>query len=94
MKANQIFKATELAKQFPVLAPSIDNRDFIHVTMIHDVVAERFALISYIWDTREVTQTSRIEHSTDEYDALVHISNSFRMSISGLNHILADDNLT
>lgn len=94
MKSNQIFKADALAQEFPVLAPCIDIMPYAHVAMVNDVQAERYVLISYIWDTREVTQTCCIEHSTDEYDALVRISNCFRMSISGLSHILADDNLT
>lgn len=94
MKSKQIFKASELAKQFPVLAPCVDHRDFIHVAMVDDVNAERYVLISYIWDTREVTQTCCIEHGCDEYDAMAGISSAFRMSISGLDHILADDNLT
>lgn len=75
MKAKQIFKASELVKQFSILASSVDHEDWHHVVAVHDIQADRIVLLSYIWDTREITHAVTLSLGTDEYEAVLQLLN-------------------
>ena len=54
------FKASEVIKNLPCVAPCIEHEDYIHFVMTYNDNCCYF--ISYIWDTREIVRIS--EHLT------------------------------
>lgn len=89
MKANNIFKATELIKYVPSVVTAIDTEDWHHVCIIEDPVKEAYFILSYIWDTRDITRFCLIYTGCDLYDAIKQF-----MTSEDKANALADDNLT
>ena len=84
---NNIYKASELIKLVPEIAPCIEHEDWIHVAISHDPINKMTCLISFIWDTRDIVRCSLYADDEQAIDMLLNNHDNFFISaIANDNH--------
>lgn len=68
-----IFKASELVKTVPSIAPYIDESDYIHVALGFEPLTKETTILSFIWDTREVVKASVAYDDNEAIEAITSI---------------------
>lgn len=84
---NNIYKASELIKLVPEIAPFIEHEDWIHVAISHDPINKMTCLISFVWDTRDIVRCGLYADEEQAIDMLLNNhDNFFAPAIANDNH--------
>ena len=90
--STECYHSDLLAKACPAISEHIDDKPYIHVLVVRTGELGSCALVSYIWDTREITKISTLTGQTVQNNALQELLDMPEQIRSACRVHASDDN--